>query len=120
MLKFYGLEKMIAQDFLGWKKTEQDYIFIKSDGTPLDIRDTFTKKIEYAWMIADAMKENWSDFAITNEGGKWNVYWGYEGFSFNEVSSETVELALSVACLKSLELELMPEQFHSEEYKLLS
>lgn len=102
----HDMERLIAIEFFGWEETETPYLFVRQGEQRVDVRNTFTKDITFAWLIAEKMKATWADFAISNEGGKWNVFWGFGGASWQDISADTVEMALSLACLQSKEVEL--------------
>lgn len=103
----HDIERLIAIEFFGWEEAKKPYLFIQPNGKKVDVRNTFTKDITFAWAIAEKMKKNWSDFAVTSEGDNWNVFWGFNGVAWQDVTADTVEMALCLACLQSKEIELI-------------
>lgn len=105
----HELERLISTRFLGWKNTKWQNHFIDDKGNSVDIRNTFTEKIEFAWKIAEKMKKEWTDFSISNDGDLWNVAWGFDGYGWRDVSAKTVEMALCIACLQSKDIKIHVE-----------
>lgn len=102
----HDIERLIAIEFWGWQETKSPYLFVGNDGKRIDVRNTFTKDIAFAWQIAERMKDTWSDFAISKEGDAWNVFWGLGGASWENVSADTVEMALCLASLQSIDIDI--------------
>lgn len=105
----HELERLIATNFLGWKGTKWQNQFIDDRGNMVDVRNTFTEKIEYTWKIAEKLKKDWTDFSISNDEEKWNVSWGFDGYGWRDVSADSVEMALCIACLQSKNIKINVE-----------
>lgn len=101
----HKLERTIATRFLGWGSTKWQNHFIDNKGSSVDVRDTFTNKMQYAWLLAEKMKEKWPDFSISSdEDGNWNVSWGFDGYGWKDVSDNNIMMALCLASLKSIDI----------------